>query len=92
MCKINRNQCKYFQFWGIWGQSVSICTYVHIYDCCKRQTKALLHHPLSSCTQTAILISNSVVLMKPKLPHQGHRGGGGGDWGLYRAKRTTIIL
>ena len=34
-----------------------------------------------------MLISYSVVLMKPKLPHQGQRGGGGAGFGDYTEQK-----
>ena len=36
-----------------------------------------------------MLISYSVVLMKPKLPHQGQRGGGGRGLGIIQSKKNN---
>ena len=92
MCKINRNQRKYFNFREFGGR-VFLSAVMYIYMTVvkgKQKLYFITHYPSVPRLQYLFLI----LLYSWNLNYhiRGRGGVGGWDWGLYRAKRTTIIL
>ena len=89
--EINANICNFREF----GGRVFLCAvmYIYIYDCCKRQIKALLHHPLIYPSVPRLQCLFLILLCSWNLNYRIRgRGVGGRLWFIQNKKNNNKIM